>query len=233
MKKSEQDGPVSSGDAAGQAASGEQRQGSDFAAPLGSLRSGCLIFASGAAWVTVRVDPSMADLYRACFEGWTPRVGVEDGTVTIRYPRFDWRNYLRERPAEVALNAQIPWDIEIRDGASRLTADLRGLELRSFVVSGGASRVELTLREPSSVVPVRVLGGVSNVAIHRPEGVAAQVRVGGGSTNLVFDEKHFGAVGGEVSLDSPDYEGALDRYDFVITGGASNVAIDTRCTAWR
>jgi hypothetical protein len=228
MEKSEQDGPVSSGDAAGQTASGEQRQGGDFAAPLGSLRSGRLIFASGAAWVTVRVDPSMADLYRARFEGRTPRVGVEDGTVTIRYPRFDWRNYLRERPAEVALNAQIPWDIEIRDGASKLTADLRGLELRSFVVSGGGSRVEVTLPEPSSVVSVRVLGGVSNVAIHRPEGVAAQVRVGGGSTNLAFDDQRFGAVGGEVSLQSSDYKGASDRYDFVITGGASNVAIDTR-----
>jgi hypothetical protein len=226
MEKSEQDGPVSSGDAAGQAASGEQRQGSDFAAPLGSLRSGCLIFASGAARVTVRVDPSMADLYRARFEGRTPRVGVEDGTVTIRYPRFDWRNYLRERPAEVALNAQIPWDIEICDGASRLTADLRSLDLRSFEVR--ASRVELTLPPLSGIVPVCVVGGASNVAIHRPEGVAAHVRVSGGSTNLAFDEKHFGAVGGEVSLQSPDYEGASDRYDFVITGGASNVAIDTR-----
>jgi len=227
MEKSEQDGLVSSGDAAGQASSGEQRQG-DFAAPLGSLRSGRLIFASGAAWVTVRVDPSMVDLYRARFEGRTPRVGVEDGTVIIRYPRFDWRNYLRERPAEVALNAQIPWDIEIRDGASRLTADLRGLELRSFVVSGGGSRVEVTLPEPSGIVPVRVLGGVSNVAIHRPEGVAAHLSVGGGSTNLAFDDQRFGAVGGEVSLQSPDYEGASDRYDFVITGGASNLAIDTR-----
>jgi hypothetical protein len=228
VEKSEQDGPVSSGDAAEQAPSGEQRHGGDFTAPLGSLRRGRLIFASGASWVTVRVDPSMADLYRARFDGRTPRVGVEDGTVTIRYPRFDWRNYLRERPAEVALNAQIPWDIEIRAGASRLAADLRGLELRSFVVSGGASRVELTLPEPSGIVPVRVLGGASNVAIHRPEGVPAHVRVSGGATNLAFDEKHFGAVGGEVSLQSPDYEGASDRYDFVITGGASNVAIDTR-----
>ena len=52
--------------------------------------------------------------------------------------------------------------------------------------------------------------------------------MGGGSTNLAFDDQRFGAVGGEVSLQSPDYEGALDRYDFVITGGASNVAIDTR-----
>jgi hypothetical protein len=228
MKKSDEDGPVNGGDAAGEAASGEQRQGGEFTAPLGSLRSGRLIFASGASWVTVRADPSMDNLYRARFEDRTPRVGVDDGTVTIRYPRFDWRYYLRERPAEIVLNASIPWDIEIRDGGSKLTADLHGLELRSFEVRGGASRVEVTLPPPSGAVPVRVLGGASNVAIDRPEGVAAYIHVVGGSTNLAFDDHHFGAVGGDVSLQSPDYEGASDRYDFAITGGASNVAIDAR-----
>src|SRR5918997_1065134 len=221
MNKPEDSNPMNNADAAGRAASREQRQGNEFGTPLVSAKNGRLRFPSGASWVTVRADPSMADLYRARFAGQAPRVGAEDGTVTIRYPRFplfDWLYYLRQRPAEVALNAQIPWDIEIRDGASRLTADLRGLELRSFVVSGGGSRVEVTIPEPSGIVPVRVLGGVSNVAIHRPEGVAAQVQVGGGSTNLAFDDQRFGAVGGEVSLQSPDYEGALDRYDFVITG---------------
>lgn len=231
MTKPEQNSRANGGDATGHAASGEQRRNGEFAAPLGSARSGRLVFASGASWVTVRADPSMADLYRARFEGRVPRVGAEAGTVTIRYarfPLFDWLYYsaLRERPAEIALNAQVPWYIEIRDGASRLTADLRGLELRSFEASGGASRVELTLPPPSGAVPVRVLGGASNVAIHRPEGVAAQVRVGRGSTNLAFDDQRFGALGGEVSLRSPDYEGASDRYDITVTGGASSLTID-------
>jgi hypothetical protein len=84
------------------------------------------------------------------------------------------------------------------------------------------------LPTPSGTVPVRVLGGASNVAIHRPEGVAACVCVDGGSTNLAFDEQRFGAVGGEVSLRSPDYEGASDRYEIVITGGASGLTVDCR-----
>lgn len=222
---------MSGGDTAGRVASGEQRRDGEFTAPLGSSRSGRLVFAPGASRVTVRADSSMANLYRAHFQGQAPRVAAEDGTVTIRYPRFplfDWLYYLREPLGEVALNASIPWDIEIRDGASRLTADLRGLELRSFEVRGGASRVEVTLSAPLDTVPVRVLGGASNVTIHRPEGVAAHIRVGGGSTNLAFDDQRFGAVGSEVSLRSPDYEGASDRYDITITGGASNLTIDAR-----
>jgi hypothetical protein len=68
---------MNNADAAGQAASRTQRQGSEFAAPLGSAKSGRLVFASG---------------------------------------------------------------------ASRLTADLRGLELRSFEVSGGASSLTIDAR---------------------------------------------------------------------------------------
>jgi hypothetical protein len=231
MKRPEENNPMNGAAAAGQAASRGGRQGNEFAAPLGSVKSGRLVFASGASWVTIRADPSMADLYHARFEGQVPRVGAEDGTVTIRYPRFplfDWLYYPRERPAEVALNAQIPWDIEMRNGVSRLTVDLSGLELRSLEVRGGASRVEVTLPPPSGIVPVRVLGGASNVAIHRPEGVAAKLLVGGGSTNLAFDERRFGAAGGEVSLQSPDGERASDGYDITITGGASSVTIDAR-----
>ena len=205
-------------------------QGSVFAAPLGSAKSARLVFASGASRLTVRADPSMTDLYRAHFGGQAPRVRAQDATVTIEYPRFlqlfDWLYYLREPLGEVALSARIPWDIEIREGASRLTADLSELELRSLEVSGGASRVEVMLPPPSGTVPVRIVGGASNVAIHRPEGAAAQVRVGGGSTNLAFDDQRFGAIGGEVSLHSPNYEGASERYDITITGGTSNLTID-------
>jgi hypothetical protein len=221
MRRAERDGPANGG--------GRTAPGRRIRHPLGLLRNRRLVFASGASCVTVRADPSMADLYRARFEGRAPRISAEDGTVTIRYPRFphfDRLGYLRERPAEVALNASIPWDVEIRDGASRLTADLRGLELRSFEVSGGASRLELRLPPPAGTVPVRILGGASNVAIHRLEAAAAGVRVGGGSTNVAFDDQRFGAVGGELSLRSPDYERASDRYDITITGGASGLTLD-------
>ena len=178
--------------------------------------------------LTIRADPAMEDLYSAHFEGPVPTVEVRGGTVTVLYPRFrpfDWPNCYREYPAEVALNASIAWRIEVRDDASRLTADLRGLQLGSLDLSDGVSRIEVALPRPLGIVPVRILGGASNVAIRRPEGVPARVRVGG-ATNLRFDEKHFGAIGGEVDLRSPDYDGASDRYDIAVTGGANNLTIE-------
>jgi hypothetical protein len=90
-----------------------------------------------------------------------PIVEVRGGVVSIRYTQVascDWTGYRPERPAEVALNAGIPWDVEVRGGASRLLADLSGLRLGSLSVDGGASRLEVVLPDPSGAVTVVILG---------------------------------------------------------------------------
>ena len=204
--------------------------GSDhFAAQLGASRSGRLRFTNGTHRVVIRACSHLRGLYRASFGERMPIVVVRGGVVSIRCPRVascDWTGYRPERPAEVALNAVIPWDVEVRGGASRLTADLSGLRIGSLKVDGGASRLEVVLPAPSGIVTVVVCGGASNVAISRPEGVAARLRVDGGVTNLRFDYRHIGAAGGELNLRSRNYDGAADRYDIAVTGGANNMSID-------
>jgi len=199
-----------------------------FAAPLGSLTSGRLRFTSGAHRVVIRANLHLQDLYRARFGNRPPVVGVRGGVVTIGYPRnpaCDWLNLRSELPAEIELNPRIRWDVEVRGGASRLVADLRELRLGSLSLDGGASRIEVVLPAPSGTVAVVILGGASNVAVHRPNGVAARLRVGGGATNLQFDERHIGATGGELDLRDRDYDRAADRYDIAVTGGANNLSI--------
>jgi hypothetical protein len=200
----------------------------EHAAPLGSAKSGRLEFVSGAANVTIHVGSGMEDLYRARFDGPVPEVGAEGGAVTVKYTwtlhPFDWRR----RGADIALNAQVPWRITVRGGVSRLDADLSALRLDSFELEGGASRVELTLPDPSGAVPIRIDGGASNVTVRRPEGVAARLHVGGGASKLALDGQRLGAIGGETRLESQGYTGATDRYEIIITGGANNVAVGTR-----
>ena len=195
----------------------------EFAAPLGSATEGRLEFVLGAANAAVRSDAEMEHLYHARFEGTVPDIGVEDGAITVKYPR-SWRKH----SADIALNASIPWRIAVGGGLSEVDADLSGLRLDSFEVGGGASRVELTLAEPSGTVRIRIDGGASDVKIHRPEGVAASVLVRGGASKLALDDQRFGALGGEARLKSTGYAGATDRYEVVIARGASDVAVTTR-----
>jgi len=52
--------------------------------------------------------------------------------------------------------------------------------------------------------------------------------VGGGATNLTFDDRRIGAVGSELDLRNKDYDAFVDRYDLTITGGANNASIYKR-----
>jgi hypothetical protein len=185
------------------------------------------MFANGASRLTLRAASGMDDLYRARFEGPVPKVEVADGTVTFRYPRrfsglFEWRS---RSGGEVTLNAAVPWEVEVRGGAYKVEADLSGLKLTSFVLTRGLSDVDLTLPEPSGVVPVRLTGGASEVNIRRPAGVEARLSMIGGVSKLTFDEQSFDAVGGKLRLRSPGYDSVSDRYEIEVSGGASKVTV--------
>jgi hypothetical protein len=100
----------------------------DFAAPLGSMTSACLRLTGGAHRISIRADLHVLGLYRARFGDHMPAVMVLGGVVTIRYPRFSTDERLdrgSDHSADVVLNANVPRDIEVRGGASRLLADRR------------------------------------------------------------------------------------------------------------
>ncbi len=197
----------------------------DFSAPLGNVGSGQLVFSSGASQLTLRADADMAALYRARFKGPAPEVKAEGGTVTVRYPpRLRLLNW-RHRAAEIALSATVPWRIEIRGGASEITAELGGLDLSGLAIRGGASKIRVELPEPTGTIPVRIAGGASQVIIRRPAGVAARVRLKGWASHLAFDDQSFDALGRDARLQSPGYEDASRRYDIEVSGSASDITL--------
>jgi hypothetical protein len=113
-------------------------------------------------------------------------------------------------------------------GQAQRAAEQGELELRSLEIKGGASETVLTLPHPPGTATLRVLGGASELTIHRPEGIAARILVRDGTSNLAFDEQHFEAIGGETRWQSPDYDGAADRYDMEVFGGANGLTVDTK-----
>lgn len=207
----------------------EGRGDDRFSAPLGSSRSGRLRFTGGAHWVVIWSDPNMRGLYSATFLPPMPAVAVREGAVNIRYPnsRTDERLDIRSsRRAEVALNATIPWEIEVRGGASWLLADLPEVRIGALAIEGGVGRVEVVLPIPVGTATVVVHGGASNLTIHRPAGVPARLCVEGGVTHLRFDDRRIGAAGKRVDLRSPGYDDTIDRYEVKVAGGANNLSVD-------
>lgn len=202
--------------------------GQDFSAPLDARSQGRLEFSRGAAHIAIH-GASMDDLFRARFDQPVPSVAVDGGTVTVRYPRFGERGWLRSgrRGGEVTLNQEVTWHIEARGGVAHLDADLRDLRLEALDLGQGASQVEVRLSRPTGVVPVTIHGGASDVRIRRPGGVAVRLQVGHGAADLRFDEQAWGAVGGELRLATPEATEVPDRYEIEIASGAAHLEIST------
>jgi hypothetical protein len=199
----------------------------EFAAALGSITTGRLIFSSGASMLKLRSDTELTDLYRAHFEGRPPKVKIEKGTVTIRNRRRLWLLDWGQQDAEIVLNTSIPWQIEIRGGAAGVTADLTSIDLIELSVSYGMSSVDLNLPVPSGTVPLRVSGGASEVAIQRPAGVPVRVRFTGWASEIMFDDEVLGGIRNDLQLQSPGYEAATGRYEIQISGSVSMVTISS------
>jgi predicted transcriptional regulator len=199
----------------------------DMLAPLAGVTAGRLAFTAGVTHLAIDATAGAGELYRAHFEGTVPEIRVEGGTVSVRYRRFSLFE-MRARSSRFGLNPGIPWEVEIRGGASQCTADLRGLQLRGLEVKGGASEVELDVDTPTGLVPIRIIGGASKLTIRRPAGTAVTLKVRGGISRLALDSQEFGAIGGHVQLESRGYTEGSDHYAVELTGGASRLTIETR-----
>jgi hypothetical protein len=194
----------------------------ELAAPLGSVSEGHLLFTRGASHLTIGVDGSMEDLYRARFDAKLPDIHAEEGTVTVRY-----RTSLHPPRGEITLSGRVPWDIKARWGMSHVEADLRDLGLRGLEISGGSSHIEMRLPRPSQAVGIRIGGGASDVELIRPAGVPVRIRIGSGTSKLAVDEFRLDSAGGKTEWQSPDFDVVAGRYDVEIGAGASKVTIRT------
>ncbi len=193
----------------------------EYAAPLpAGARSARLVFERGTANDLIVVDPDLTELFLARFEGAVPRVEVIGATVRIRHART------RHNRGRIALNASVSWALELRGGAARLRAELAGADITEIAVAGGASHVDLSLPAPTTRVPIRIGGGISQMSVLRPRDVPVRLSVGGGAARIALDDQRFGAVGGPVELRS----GAADAtaaYDIHVAGGAHALVIST------
>lgn len=196
-----------------------------FSAPLEDQESGRLVVSCGISRLSLHADDRMTELYQARFEGPLPNVKTKEGIVTIRYPRRLLGLGEKQGAAEVALSTAIPWQIVIQGGAAEVVAEMGGLNLAELEVKGGFSTIRLDLPAPSGVVPIRISGGASEITIRRPTGTAAQVKLKGWISELVFDDQTFSGVGNNMRLQSPGFDPTAPCYDIEITSYASMVTI--------
>lgn len=193
--------------------------------PLGNVERGRLVISSGNTRVTVRANVALAELYQVKFEGATPDVKVNDGVITIRYPRRTAQQGGKQPMAHIELNTTIPWQISIQGGATEIVTELGGLNLTGLEVKADASTIKASLPTPASVVPIRIQGAASQIVVRRPEGVGVSARLKGWVTAFTFDDQRFTNLSTDVRMQSRDYDATLPSFDIEASSSAGMVTI--------
>jgi hypothetical protein len=182
---------------------------------------------------TLRLIPRAAALelssedapLRARWSGPTPRIREHGLLTEVGYPLLARLRALAARHSWLALtlDRRRPLAIEIAGGVSGLSADLRELDLRGLIVSGGASDVDVDLPAPARELTVRIEGGASRVTVRRPAGVPVSVEIEGGASGLAIDGERLGPLGGQVRAQAAG-DGPAIRLR--VAGGASELSVE-------
>jgi DNA-binding MarR family transcriptional regulator len=220
--------------------------GQTFAAPLGAVASGRLVFMSGFSDLALGADPALDRLFSAKFAGTPPRVRVRGGVVAIHAVRSA-RQWLNPQ-GEVSFSASIPFNFDLRRGIGKVKADVsprvqiktRGgwddSQVRCEVllnttlpwdidIRGGLSRLSADLRA-IALSSLDITGGASTATILLPQARAwTPVRLIGGASDVTIQRPAGTALrlrvrGGVSGLD-------LDDQHFSSIGGG-DVRLESR-----
>jgi hypothetical protein len=125
---------------------------------------------------------------------------------------------------DVAVSPLVPVALTIQTGAADAHLDLDQLRATKVDLAAGASTVWLRLPSGAGPTTAYVRGGLTELTIEVPAGVAAQIRYHGGLNSVVIDQSRFPAVGGDLYR-SPGYDSAPNRVDLSIDSGLASVRV--------
>ena len=202
----------------------------DSAEPRDGVTTATLDLSLGAGRVEVKSADIGDQLYRTHIEhqGASPEVRFDRTTGAVKIStRFDWFMGARRLRIDTQVSDAVTWDVKCATGAIRGEFDLSTTHLASFDCRTGASRITVNLPAPKGVVPVRIDGGALRVDLVRPTGAAIKVQSTGGALQLRADGSSQDGFGNR-EWRSTGFDGASDRYEVTVAGGALNVNVSTR-----
>ncbi|WP_433717796.1 hypothetical protein ACQP2Y_26835 [Actinoplanes sp. CA-051413] len=175
----------------------------------------------GAERVTLRAADLGDTLYRITTPdagAVVPRTDEQDGRVRLRLDGD-------AESVDITLNAAVRWDLRIAGGAQVSTIDLSAGRVGGVDLTGGASRIALTLPRPDGTLSVRMSGGVSLFDVHTAERTPVRVRVGRGAGQVTLDgQRHAGVAAGQTFTPA-SWAAAVDRVDVDAAAGMSSLTV--------
>lgn len=211
------------------AATRQRYQEQVFSVPHNGYERGRVILHHGAGALTVRDSATEGYFLDGRFGGGViPRVSVDHGEVSVdlRLPEFQWEwpfGPSQSLDWQLGISNEIPVDLTVEGGASRMIFDLAGLKLRNFTLKTGASSTDILFPANAGETQARIESGAASVVIKVPEGVAARITAKSGLATINIDRSRFLSLGDRY--ESADFTDAKNRLILHIDTGVGTVTV--------
>jgi hypothetical protein len=194
-----------------------------LAIPIGSAGAANVRIQYGAGDLTTHVA-ALGNLVDGQFLGGVSHRQDGPGRVELRQDTdHGWPWFDRRYSWDVGLTGELPLDLRVDGGATRMVLDLGDLKVRSLELHTGASGTRVRLPKAAGATAVRAEAGAAELVFEVPFGVAARIRsrMVLGSTQI--DQGRFPPTAG--GYESIDYATAPNRVDIDVQGGVGSLRV--------
>lgn len=153
---------------------------------------------------------------------WTSK---EDSIFVVNFKMKDHKGFhfdSDKNEAEMRLNQNPVWDINVETGASKIDFDLSKFKIRRLEIHGGAAAFNIKMGAPLAVTNIEIQTGVSGVDISIPQNAACSIESDSG-----LSDNHFEGFNKtrDNNYETPGYASAKNKLHLHISGGLSDFKV--------
>ncbi|WP_199514758.1 hypothetical protein [Nucisporomicrobium flavum] len=188
---------------------------------LGGRTAAAFDLVDGARTITLRTADLGDSLYRVSTPAGSavaPRAEERDGRIRLSLDGD-------ADAVDVALSTRVRWDLRVAGGADSSTIDLSGGRVGGVDLSGGASRIMLTLPRPDGTLTVRMSGGVSLFDVRTAGAASVRVQVGRGAGSVMLGGRTHRGVAAGQTFTTRAWTDTADRVDVQAVAGLAALTV--------
>jgi hypothetical protein len=132
-------------------------------------------------------------------------------------------NDQKNNKADIKLNTNPVWDIDVTTGATDLNFDLSKFKIKTLSLKGGAASFDVKLGAPVGTTNVEVSTGASEVTIRVPKGAACRIT---SNTGLSSNEFEGFSKKSDNDYETDGFDAAKNRILIHMSGGISDFKVN-------
>jgi hypothetical protein len=179
----------------------------------------------------LRISPDPGDKVEIKYSGIEPVIVQDNSRISISSDsHLEWtgcgRGFEKKLRWEAGIPAVFPVSIKINSGASDISADLSGLQLKNFSLSAGASDIDLSLPSVKGELTVYFKTGASDIDVTVPSDAGVKLITKTALSDIDTHGLNLNKNGSVYS--SPNYDLASSRININLEGAVSDFSLGTK-----